>query len=109
MKLFQNIEKYVLPNGRTPFNEWFDAQEEGTQALVDVRLNRLSLGNQGDVKFVGKGVYELRFFARSGFRIYYGRKGNRLVLLCGGNKGSQKRDILRAQTLWHRFLQEEKE
>jgi len=65
------------------------------------RLDRLKLGNFGDSKALQEGVCELRIHYGSGIRIYYGKVGNRVVLLlCGGDKGSQKRDIAKAKEYW---------
>ena len=70
-----------------------------------VRLNRIRLGNFGDCKRVGGGVEELRIDFGPGYRIYYGRRGSLLVvLLCGGDKGTQARDILTAQKHWKEYL-----
>ena len=69
------------------------------------RLNRIRLGNFGDCKRVGGGVEELRIDFGPGYRIYYGRRGSLLVvLLCGGDKGTQARDILTAQKHWKEYL-----
>jgi putative addiction module killer protein len=72
---------------------------------VRARLNRIRLGNFGDCKSVGSGVEELRIDFGPGYRIYYGREGSLVViLLCGGSKASQARDILRAQRYWKEYL-----
>jgi len=69
--------------------------------MVRVRLNRLRLGNFGDCKFVGDGVHELRIAYGPGYRVYFGREGNFVViLLSGGDKGSQTRDITKAKEFW---------
>jgi putative addiction module killer protein len=74
------------------------------QAAVDARLARVRAGNFGDAKSVGGGVFELRIALGPGLRIYYGMHGgNIVVLLGGGDKGSQSRDIRRSQQLWHQF------
>jgi putative addiction module killer protein len=67
-------------------------------------LARLRLGNFGDARRVGD-IFELRVQFGPGYRIYYGRDGDRIViLLCGGDKGSQARDIERAQGYWREYL-----
>lgn len=74
------------------------------QAAVDARLARIRAGNFGDYKQVGGGVFELRIDKGPGLRIYFGLSGQRLVILIGGgDKGSQKRDIRRAQAIWKEY------
>jgi putative addiction module killer protein len=75
------------------------------QAAVDARLARVRAGNFGDAKPVGGGVSELRINFGPGLRVYYGLHGAQVVvLLGGGDKGSQSRDIRRAQQHWQQFL-----
>ncbi len=70
------------------------------QMRVAARIRRVSLGNLGDVKSVGEGVLELRVMYGPGYRVYLSRQGDRLiVLLAGGDKSTQKRDIERAREL----------
>ena len=72
---------------------------------VDARLARVRAGNFGDAKSVGGGVSELRINFGPGLRVYYGLHGKQIVvLLGGGDKGSQSRDIRRAQQHWQQFL-----
>ena len=92
--------------GSIPFSDWLgglkDLRAVGT---VRARLNRIRLGNFGDCKSVGGGVEELRIDFGPGYRIYYGRDGALVViLLCGGTKGTQARDILRSQRYWKEYL-----
>ena len=73
--------------------------------VVRARLNRIRLGNFGDCKSVGGGVEELRIDFGPGYRVYYGREGALVVvLLCGGSKKSQARDIVTAQRQWKEYL-----
>lgn len=70
------------------------------KARIDVRIRRISLGNFGDTKSVGKGVSELRMDFGPGYRIYFVQKQNIVViLLCGGDKSSQESDISRAHVI----------
>ncbi|WP_409567957.1 type II toxin-antitoxin system RelE/ParE family toxin [Methylobacterium sp. E-025] len=70
------------------------------QARIAIRIDRLALGNAGDAKPVGSGVSEMRIDYGPGYRLYFIRRGEALiVLLCGGDKGSQQRDIVRARAL----------
>ena len=83
------------------FAEWLDGLRDArAKARILVRLRRLSLGNSGDWKFVGNGVAELRIDYGPGYRVYLTRQGNSVViLLAGGTKKSQSRDIKRAISL----------
>jgi putative addiction module killer protein len=68
---------------------------------ISVRLRRLETGNWGDSKPVGEGVIELRVHIGAGYRVYCGQHGQELVLLlCGGDKDSQMKDILKAKEYW---------
>ncbi len=83
------------------FARWLDSLRDrpGRIRLVR-RLRRASLGNLGDVKFVGQGVWEMREHFGPGWRMYYTeRKGELIFLLCGGDKSSQETDIIRAHQL----------
>jgi putative addiction module killer protein len=99
------IKKLELQNGLVPFDEWFDSlRDRKMQAAVDARLTRVRAGHFGDCKSVGGKVFELRIDLGPGLRVYYGLHGRRVVvLLGGGDKGSQTRDIHRAQRLWQQF------
>jgi len=83
------------------YDTWYDGLRDArAQARIDARLRRLSLGNFGDVKPVGGGVSELRIPYGPGYRVYFVRRDNAVVLLlCGGDKGSQRRDIAAAKRL----------
>lgn len=83
------------------FIEWFKGlRDTRARARITVRIDRLTLGNPGDVKAVGAGVSEIRITYGPGYRLYYVQKGDELViLLCGGDKGSQRRDIAAAKAL----------
>ena len=72
---------------------------------IQARVDRLSLGNPGDVRPVGQGVSELRVAYGSGYRVYYVQHGTTLaVLLCGGDKGTQEADIVRAKALAREWI-----
>ena len=73
----------------------------GGLSVIKARIARLRLGNFGEFKAVGRGVLELRIDYGPGYRVYLGKKSGVLViLLCGGDKRSQQRDITKAQELW---------
>jgi putative addiction module killer protein len=103
----REIKKLELQNGQVPFDEWFGSlADKKLEAAVDTRLARVRAGNFGDFKSVGGGVFELRIYAGPGLRVYYGlHRGHIVVLLGGGDKSRQARDIARAQKLWREFLE----
>jgi len=98
----QSITIYVTEDGREPFSQWLDSlQDPKARARIRKRIDRVSLGNLGDHKSVGEGVVELREHYGPGYRIYCGLEGEVLVvLLCGGDKDSQEKDIQEAHTYW---------
>jgi putative addiction module killer protein len=83
------------------FRRWrLRLKDVQTRAVIASRLDRLAFGNWGDVKPVGKGVSELRIDFGPGWRIYFQQRGETLiVLLCGGNKSTQSKDIETAKRL----------
>ena len=79
---------------------WFvGLKDHRVRARIDARIRRLSLGNPGDVNPIGNGVSELRIDYGPGYRVYHVRKGAAVVLLCGGTKNGQERDIKQALRL----------
>lgn len=83
------------------FSAWIDGlRDRRAAARVLVRVDRLALGNPGDVKPVGEGVSEMRIDYGPGYRVYFAQRGTEIViLLCGGDKASQGRDIAMAKAL----------
>jgi len=83
------------------YSDWFERlRDRQAQARINIRIRRLSLGNFGDVKPVGGGVGELRIDYGPGYRVYFVRRGEAIViLLCGGDKQTQARDIQLAKFL----------
>ncbi|WP_117194220.1 type II toxin-antitoxin system RelE/ParE family toxin [Rhizobium terrae] len=80
---------------------WFSRlRDERAKARINARIYRLSRGNPGDVKPVGSGISEMRIDYGPGYRIYFIRRGQKLIiLLCGGDKSSQTDDIASARTM----------
>jgi putative addiction module killer protein len=96
------IVRYQREDGYEPFTEWIRALRDGTARIrISARLRQLEMGNLGDAKPVGEGVSELRFHIGPGYRIYFGLRGQRLlILLCAGDKSSQSKDIEKAREYW---------
>jgi putative addiction module killer protein len=96
------VKIYRANNGFEPFTEWLlSLKDKQSQLRIRHRIERLKLGNFGDTKSVGEGIYELRFFFGSGYRVYYARSDDTVILLlCGGDKSSQVKDIERAKQYW---------
>ena len=97
--------EYITEDGNNPFHNWLSTlKDRVARAKVRVRLNRVRLGNFGDCKSVGKGVSELRVDYGPGYRVYFGKSGQTIVLLlCGGSKKSQAKDIESAHRFWADF------
>ena len=97
------IIAYSMNTGKSPFYAWYDSLSFTIQAIIDNRLDRVRIGNFGDCKPIkgGSGLWELRIDLGPGYRIYYGKKGNTILIpLTGGDKGSQARDIEKAKRYW---------
>jgi len=98
------IEEYLEEAGGSPFGVWFDALPAVAAARVTVALARIARGAVSNVKGVGDGVLEYRIDAGPGYRIYFGRDGDRLVILVGGGtKRRQDRDIEAAKARWKNY------
>lgn len=89
-----------------PFTDWLNGlRDPKTRRRILKRLLRLEQGHYGDYRSVGDGVNELRFFFGAGYRVYFGEDGDTIVvLLCGGDKDSQPRDIQKAKDYWQEYL-----
>lgn len=103
----KQIEIYRTRTGKSPFKNWFlGLKDSKTQARIQARINRLKLGNFGDCRNVGEGVFELRIHFVPGYRVYFGQVGSIVILLDGGDKNAQSRDIKEAQKHWKEYKQE---
>ena len=100
------ILEYLDPDGESPYRDWFESFNAQAAAKVTVALTRVELGNLSNVKGVGAGVQEFRIDFGPGYRVYFGREGEALViLLTGGTKKRQQRDIDRAHAYWQDYKQ----
>ena len=100
MKL--SILHYRTATGRIPYQDWLAQLKDRTATVAVIRRSiRIELGELGDHKYAGDGVSELRIDVGPGYRVYYGMvDGTVVLLLTGGDKGSQERDIARAKGYW---------
>ena len=101
----KTILVYVQKNGEAPFNNWLKSlRDRKSRAIIRTRINRIRLGNLGDCKSVGEGVSELRINFAAGYRVYFARQASTVViLLSGGDKSSQQKDIKRAKLYWQDY------
>ena len=100
------IRYYVAPSGQQPFAEWFADLEPVARAKITRALARMEQGNLSNVKPVGEGVLEFKIDFGPGYRVYFGRDGSTIVvLLAGGTKKRQQRDIEKAIEYWRRYKQ----
>jgi putative addiction module killer protein len=101
----QEVRIYARSDGSEPLTEWLRGlRDRSTRNRIRQRIARVRLGNFGDARSVGEGVQELRIPFGPGFRLYFGREGDTVViLLCGGDKSTQARDVERARDYWHDY------
>lgn len=96
--------EYLDQDGDSPFGVWFDSLDAQVAARVAIMQTRLSLGNFSNVKGVGSGVFEVRLDFGPGYRIYFGKDGDTImILLGGGTKKRQQDDIKAAQDRWRDY------
>lgn len=98
------IEYYLTASNKKPFKEWMDGLDSVTRAKIRIRLDRVRLGNLGKNRPVGEGVFELKIDYGPGYRAYYALSGKTVVLLLlGGDKSTQEKDISKARAYWEEF------
>jgi len=98
------LRYYLESDGHSPFEHWFTGLDATAAAKVSVALARLEQGNLSNAKGVGEGVLEYRIDWGPGYRVYFGRDGDVLViLLTGGTKKRQQRDIEAAKVMWEDY------
>lgn len=101
----QELKTYANARGYEPFADWLNNLKDkmGRKQILN-RIGRLEAGNFGDCKFLGDGIWELRVFHGPGYRVYLGKEGEQVViLLCGGDKKTQSKDIERAKEYWKEY------
>lgn len=101
----KEIRFYRTPDGKEPFTYWFETLKDKTiRAQLKNRLERVAVGNYGDCKALGDGIFELRIHYGPGYRVYFSEKGNYFILfLAGGTKSNQQKDIKKAKAYWADF------
>ena len=98
------LRQYADPEGRIPFRRWFDDLDAEAAARVERALSRFTNGNDSHVRSVGGGVFEVKVDFGPGYRIYFGRQGDAIVILLGGgSKKRQARDIVDAHARWTEY------
>ncbi len=100
----KTLVDYTDRNGNVPLQVWLNGLDAMITVRIRTRLRRVALGNFGDAKPVGSGVSELRLDFGSGYRVYFAQHDTEIVvLLCGGDKSTQSKDIEIAQAFWLDF------
>ena len=100
------IREYIDAQGRSPYARWFDRLNAQAAAKVAAALIRMEQGNLSSVKGVGAGVFECRIGFGPGYRVYFGKDGDALIILLGGGtKKRQRQDIETARDLWREYKQ----
>ncbi len=103
------VHYYQTTSGKIPYFEWFDGLDQRAQSIIAMRLARVRRGLFGDCSAIeqGSGICELRFFLSPGYRVYYGKIHSLIIMiLCGGIKKTQKRDIVNAKRYWADYSKE---
>ena len=104
------VVEWLDDEGRSPYSDWVESLDNRVMAIIETRVMRIEQGLLGDVKSVGGGVMEARIPFGPGYRIYMGRDGRTLVILLGGgDKGSQKKYIKAARERWEVYVREKAE
>ena len=104
------IREYITTQGRRPYARWFDGLNARAAAKVATALVRMEQGNLSSAKGVGAGVSEYRIDFGPGYRVYFGKDGDTLIILLGGGtKKRQQKDIETAQDLWREYKQRKRQ
>jgi putative addiction module killer protein len=103
------VREYLAADGTSPYAKWFNSLHSQAAAKVTIAVTRMAQGNLSNAKSIGAGVQEYRIDFGPGYRIYFGRGDDRLVILLGGGtKKRQQEDIRRAQALWSDYKRRRK-
>ena len=101
----KSVRYYVKDNGKAPFLEWINSLDMKQQVIVDRYIQRVAQGGAGKaVKSLKDGIFEIKIPYSSGLRVYFGEDGKKIILLLiGGDKKTQNRDIKKAKEYWRRY------
>jgi len=100
--MINTINEYLDETGRSPYAEWLAGlRDKRARAKIIIQVDRMELGLFGDSQAIGDGLSELRIHYGPGYRVYYGKEEQYIYLvLCGGDKSTQTKDIKRARAYW---------
>lgn len=101
----KTVIAYIDEYGNEPYTQWLSGlKNQKARERIKIRIRRLESGLYGDCESIGEGILELRMFFGPGYRVYFGEdEKNIIILLCGGDKGSQSRDIKIAKAYWKEY------
>lgn len=98
---------FVDANGLAPFKSWLSILDDYSVRKVVMAISKVQLGILSHCKSLGQGLWEIKIHHGSGIRVYFGKRANEFVLLWGGTKKQQSKDIVRAQKYWFEYLKKE--
>ncbi len=100
--IINSINEYVDERGNSPYSQWLHGlKDPRTKARISMQVDRMALNLFGDARSIGDSLSELRIHFGPGYRVYFGKEERQIILLlCGGNKSSQVRDITLAKKYW---------
>ena len=100
------IKIYTTAEGKQPYSDWIkNLRDTAAVARIRTRFDRIEEGHLGHYKFLGTGLFEFKFSFGPGYRVYFAVDGDKIILLIsGGDKGSQKRDVEKAREYWTDYL-----
>ncbi len=105
----KEVKLFRDSNGKEPFINWLEKLDNATRRIIEHRIARLSLGNYGDYKRISQDIFELRFQIGSGYRVYFAEdRGSIVILLSGGDKKTQTRDIEKAKNYYNEYRKQTK-
>lgn len=100
--MINTINEYTDAKGKSPYADWLEGlRDKRAKAKILMQVDKMELGLLGDVEPIGDGLSELRIHYGPGYRVYYGKEGQQVfLLLCGGDKSTQPKDIKKAKEYW---------